>query len=103
MRVPVVVVRGPAVVLRGMWNPPAPGMEPVSPALAGGLITTGPQGKSFARVLIGLFGFFFLLSCMNCLYNLEIKLFLVTSFSDTFFQSLSCLFVYGVFLMCKSL
>ena len=31
--------------LRGMWDPPRPGPEPVSPALAGGLSTTAPPGK----------------------------------------------------------
>ena len=31
--------------LRGMWNPPRPGPEPVSPALAGRLSTTAPPGK----------------------------------------------------------
>ena len=29
-----------------MWDPPGPGIEPVSPALAGGLPTTAPPGKS---------------------------------------------------------
>ena len=29
-----------------MWDPPRPGIEPVSPALAGGLLTTAPPGKS---------------------------------------------------------
>ena len=29
----------------GMWNLPRPGMEPMSPALAGGFLTTGPAGK----------------------------------------------------------
>ena len=29
----------------GMWNLPGPGIEPVSPALAGGFLTTGPPGK----------------------------------------------------------
>ena len=31
--------------LRGMWDPPRPGLEPVSPALAGTLPTTAPTGK----------------------------------------------------------
>ena len=31
--------------LRGMWDPPRPGREPVSPALAGRLPTTAPPGK----------------------------------------------------------
>ena len=34
-----------AQLLRGMWDPPRPGLEPVSPALAGGLPTTAPPGK----------------------------------------------------------
>ena len=32
-----------------MWDPPRPGLEPVSPALAGGFLTTVPQGMSPAR------------------------------------------------------
>ena len=31
--------------LRDMWDLPRPGLEPVSPALAGGLSTTAPPGK----------------------------------------------------------
>ena len=31
--------------LRGMCDPPRPGLEPVSPALAGRLSTTAPPGK----------------------------------------------------------
>ena len=31
--------------LRGMWDPPRPGLKPVSPALAGRLSTTAPPGK----------------------------------------------------------
>ena len=30
----------------GMWDLPGPGMGPVSPALVGGFLTTGPPGKS---------------------------------------------------------
>ena len=29
----------------GMWSFPRPGIELVSPALAGGFLTTGPRGK----------------------------------------------------------
>ena len=36
--------------LRGMWDPPRPGLEPVSPALAGGLPTTAPPGKPWLPV-----------------------------------------------------
>ena len=34
-----------AQLLRGMWVPPRPGLEPVSPALAGRFSTTAPPGK----------------------------------------------------------
>ena len=31
--------------LRGIWDHPRPGIEPISLALAGGFSTTGPQGS----------------------------------------------------------
>ena len=34
-----------ARLLRGMWDLPRPGLEPVSPALAGRFSTTAPPGK----------------------------------------------------------
>ena len=34
-----------AQLLHGMWDLPSPGLEPVSPALAGRLSTTAPPGK----------------------------------------------------------
>ena len=34
-----------ASLLRGIWDPPRPGLEPVSPALAGRFSTTAPPGK----------------------------------------------------------
>ena len=34
-----------AQLLRGMWDPLRPGLEPVSPALAGRFSTTAPLGK----------------------------------------------------------
>ena len=39
------VSRGQAQRPRGMWDPPGPGPEPASPALAGGLPTTAAPGK----------------------------------------------------------
>ena len=41
-----------ASVLRGMWDLCGPGLEPASPALAGGFLTTAAPGKSHL-------GFFF--------------------------------------------
>ena len=34
-----------APLLHGMWDLPGPGLEPMSPALAGGFPTTAPPGK----------------------------------------------------------
>ena len=39
-------------MLRGMWDPPGPGLEPVSPELAGGFLTTAPPGKSRGLLFI---------------------------------------------------
>ena len=40
-----------AYLLRGMWDPPRPGLEPVSPALAGRFSTTAPPGKPLSLFL----------------------------------------------------
>ena len=34
-----------------MWDLPRAGLEPVSPALAGGFLTTAPPGKSLVSLL----------------------------------------------------
>ena len=39
-----------AQLLRGTWDPPRPGLEPVSPALAGRLSTTAPPGKPWSSL-----------------------------------------------------
>ena len=44
-----------AQLLRGMWDPPRPGLKPVSPALAGRLSTTAPPGKPSKQVYFKLF------------------------------------------------
>ena len=50
-----------AQLLRGMWDRPRPGLEPVSPALAGGLSTTAPPGKPDTS--------FSILALSACLYR----------------------------------
>ena len=40
-----------AQLLHGMWNLPGPGLEPVSPAMAGGFLTTAPPGKPCILIL----------------------------------------------------
>ena len=42
-------------LLRGMWDLPRPGLEPVSPALAGRLSTTAPPGKPYSGILCNVF------------------------------------------------
>ena len=44
-----------AQLLRGMWDLPGPGLEPVFSALAGRFSTTVPPGKPDARFLTQLF------------------------------------------------
>ena len=39
-------------LLRGMWDLPRPGLEPVSSALAGRLSTTAPPGKPPSSILL---------------------------------------------------
>ena len=43
-----------AQLLHGMWDLPRPGLEPVSPALAGRFSTTAPPGKP-ERIFIALY------------------------------------------------
>ena len=40
-----------AQLLHGMWDLPGPGFEPMSPALAGGFLTTAPPGKPYMAIL----------------------------------------------------
>ena len=40
-----------AQLLRGMWDLPRPGLEPMSPALAGRFSTTAPPGKPHLLLL----------------------------------------------------
>ena len=37
-----------------MWDLPGPGLEPVSPTLAGGFLTTAPPGKPGLPFFVGL-------------------------------------------------
>ena len=50
-----------------MWNLPGPGLEPVSPALAGGFLTTAPPGKPISP---DLYLIFFPLHCVLATLNL---------------------------------
>ena len=52
-RASVVVTHGLSCsTATNMWDLPRPGLEPVSPALAGGVLTTAPTGKSHSLFLL---------------------------------------------------
>ena len=46
-----------AYLLRRTWDLPGPGLEPVSPALAGGFLTTAPPGKSQCMLFLSSLSF----------------------------------------------
>ena len=48
-----------AQLLRGMWDLPRPGLEPVSPALAGRFSTTAPPGKPLFSFFLKRFNFIY--------------------------------------------
>ena len=57
-----------AQTLRGMWDPPRPGLEPVSPELTGRFLTTAPPGKP--RAYLSLCSFFMLIpSIITCSFT----------------------------------
>ena len=81
-----------AQLLRGMWDLPRPGLEPVSPALAGRFSTTAPPGKPWICFCRSFFfpSSFVLFSCD-----------LMTIFSVVFgFIFLLCVYIYDRFLVC---
>ena len=88
-----------AQLLRGMWDPPRPGLEPVSPASAGRLPTTAPPGKPLPIFWLG--GLFFWYWVVRAVY----VFWLVTPFGNIIckyflpFHRLSFHFVFG-FLCC---
>ena len=49
-----------------MWDLPGPGLEPMSPALAGGFLTTAPPGKPSQAILNPLMTF--MKTCPDVIY-----------------------------------
>ena len=59
-----------ALCPHGMWDLPRPGIEPVSPALADGLSTTGPPGESLSVfLLLSFVSSLFILDCDIMMYK----------------------------------
>ena len=65
-----------AWLLHGMWDLPGSGLQPVSPALAGGFLTTAPPGKTLKQLLFNANLFFFFFCFVFLFINLFIYLFL---------------------------
>ena len=61
-----------AQLLRGMWDLPRPGLEPMSPALAGRFSTTAPPGKPSKILLKEVFKELHFESCLRC-YSTVVK------------------------------
>ena len=63
-----------AQLLRGMWDLPRPGLEPVSPALAGRFSTTVPPRKPSSFSNLKIFQFYMVQSnIFNCYMYLSIE------------------------------
>ena len=58
------------VLAHDMWDLPGSGIEPVSPALAGRLLTTGPPGKSCIILHIWMIQFLYILISIWCCHYL---------------------------------
>ena len=59
-----------AQLLHSMWDLPGPGLEPMSPALADGFVTTAPPGKllmEFLKLWVQAFGLGF--TCVGILFR----------------------------------
>ena len=76
-----------AQLLRGMWDPPRPGLEPVSPALAGRLSTTAPPGKPGFYLFMYVFIYLWLCWVFVSVRGLSL---VVASGGPLFYRGLSC-------------
>ena len=88
-----------AQLLRSMWDLPRPGLEPVSPALAGRFSTTAPPGKppywifvsahfNVWELLLLLFSKY-LLSTTSCSYFMNAMSYLTASINGKYFLKFS--------------
>ena len=70
---------------------PQPGIEPTSPALEGGFLTTGPPGKSLIYLFIFILYLILFLSPFSTLPNL-IRLLYILRYCLLDFQTILCIF-----------
>ena len=62
-----------AWLLCSMWDLPRPGLEPMSPALAGEFLTSVPPGKSHYAVSNSIFHFIFTPTFQNMFYSFHLN------------------------------
>ena len=63
-----------AQLLRGMWDPPRPGLQPVFPALAGRFSTAAPPGKPLITFIINQQAFISQMWLVGVLVSKEFKI-----------------------------
>ena len=80
-----------AQLLRDMWDPPRPGLEPVSPALAGRFSTAAPPGKPYFSFFV--FVSLVLIDCSQFWILLFVLLFFFPSPFFSFFCVCVCVCV----------
>ena len=74
----------------GMWTPPGPGIETISPALAGGFLPTVPPGKSCTSLVSVFYHFFILVVFIHrllrflCILTFYMNVMLYASFYNYF-------------------
>ena len=80
-----------AQLLHGMWDLPRPGLEPMSPALAGRFSTTAPPGKplfySFYAIVNGIVFLILFFYCSLLLYRKTVDLWVLILYSATLLNS----------------
>ena len=83
-----------AQLLCGMWDPPRPGLEPMSPALAGRFSTTATPGKPLYLIFFNKFIYFLAVLGLRCC---------VRAFSSRGEQGLLFVAVCGLLILVASL
>ena len=97
-----------AQLLRGMWDLPRRGLEPVSPALAGRFSTTAPPGKPISYFFNLSFLLFLIFLFQKELFSPLGKLYMIfnMSYFKSFYYTPSCIqsmYIQRVPTMCKAM
>ena len=77
-----------------MWDLPGSGLEPMSPALAGGFLTTAPPGKPYVLFLLS-----FLPILFHCLWPTQVEGFNSQDYDAEIWFNLiygSCMYIFNI-------